>query len=88
MTIPFNYKDSFDTETTAENKSMGFNPSAINLVGAIYWTIVWEGGDQSLPAFGRMISRPTPLHVFLRPSLIITELDRGKSWFVLLFKDV
>ena len=27
-----NYKDSFDTETTTANKSMGFDHSAINLV--------------------------------------------------------
>ena len=32
MTISFNYEDSFDTETTAANKSMGFDSSSINLV--------------------------------------------------------
>ena len=32
MIISFNYKESFDKVTTTANKSMGFDPIAINLV--------------------------------------------------------
>ena len=35
MPISFNYKDSFGTEITTTNKSMGFDPSAIHRVSPI-----------------------------------------------------
>ena len=42
MIMSFTSKTSFDTATTIANKSLGFDPSAINLV-----LVVVTGGKQS-----------------------------------------
>ena len=40
MTISFNYKDSFDTAKSTANKSMDFDPSAINLLFLVVKVII------------------------------------------------
>ena len=59
MTISFKYMDSFDTEATTANKSMGFDPSTINLVAKLSQVKAPAGLSSIIITVGHPAIRPS-----------------------------